>query len=151
MANGKARRVLACKTDVIVVGGGPGGAAAAIQCAGAGLKVILMESLAFPRDQPGETLHPGIEPLLKQLGVLQKIEDAGFLRHEGNWIEWNGDLHFEPFGADEHGPWRGYQVWRADFDAILLNRAREVGVTVMQPCAAKQPLLDAGRIKGREG
>lgn len=131
-----------------MVGGGPSGAATAIQCAGAGLEVILIESQAFPRDHPGETLHPGIEPLLKELGVLEQIENAGFLRHEGNWIEWNSDFHFEPFGTDKHGPWRGYQVWRADFDGILLNRAREAGVKVMQPCGAEKPLLDKGCVQG---
>ncbi len=131
-----------------VVGGGPGGAAAAIQCAKAGYKVILIESLAFPREHPGETLHPGIEPLLKQLGVFEQVENAGFLRHEGNWIEWDSDLHFEPFGADEQGSWRGYQAWRADFDTLLLNRARELGVEVMQPCRAEQPLVEEGRVNG---
>jgi flavin-dependent dehydrogenase len=108
----------------------------------------LIESQAFPREHPGETLHPGIEPLLKQLGVFEQIESAGFLRHEGNWIEWNSDYHFEPFGADEHGPWRGYQVWRADFDAILLNRAREVGVKVMQPCRCQNPLVVDEHVEG---
>jgi flavin-dependent dehydrogenase len=93
-------------------------------------------------------LHPGIEPLLKQLGVFERVQNAGFLRHEGNWIEWNSDLHFEPFGADVHGPWRGYQVWRAAFDAILLNRASEAGVRVMQPCRAEKPLVEGECVKG---
>ncbi len=145
---GKVRRILTCKADVVVVGGGPGGATAAIQCANAGLKVTLIENQAFPREHPGETLHPGIEPLLKQLGVSEQIEKAEFLRQEGNWIEWNSYYQFEPFGADEHGPWRGYQVWRADFDAILLNRAREAGVKVMQPCRAEKPLVAEGCVKG---
>jgi 2-polyprenyl-6-methoxyphenol hydroxylase-like FAD-dependent oxidoreductase len=94
--------------DVIVIGGGPGGSAAAISCANANLRVLLLEKLLFPRDRPGETLHPGIEPLLKQLGVLEAVLSAGFLRHLGNWVKWDRDLHFTPFGEDETGIWQGF-------------------------------------------
>lgn len=134
--------------DLIVIGGGPGGCAGAIQGAVAGLRVALIEGTAFPREHPGETLHPGVEPLLRQLGVWQEVVAAGFLRHAGHWVEWDGQPRFEPFGADEAGPWRGIQAWRADFDRILLQRAREVGVVVRQPCRARQPLVEAGRVAG---
>jgi flavin-dependent dehydrogenase len=135
-------------TGVIIVGGGPGGCAAAIECARAGLDVTLLERETFPRAHPGETLHPGIEPLLKQLGVLEEVLAAGFLRHKGNWVKWGGASRFETFGADEHGGWRGYQAWRAEFDAILLKRAGDVGVRIIQPCRAERPLLDGARVCG---
>jgi flavin-dependent dehydrogenase len=140
----------ATSADVLIIGGGPGGSAAAIHCARAGLRVTLIERQAFPREQRGETLHPGVEPLLKQLGVFEQVERAGFLRHKGNWVTWNSASRFEPFGEDEHGPWRGYQAWRAEFDMILLNRARQLGVRVMQPCRADRPLLDDTRVTGLE-
>lgn len=47
------------------------------------LKVAVLESRIFPRDRPGETLHPGIEPLLETLGVAQQIREANFIRHDG--------------------------------------------------------------------
>jgi flavin-dependent dehydrogenase len=56
-------------------------------------------------------------------------------RHTGIWIEWGGPRRFEAFGRDASGPWSGFQVWRADFDRLLLTRARETGVAVRQPCA----------------
>src|SRR4051812_25973082 len=89
--------------DVVIIGGGPGGSAAAIQCARAGLSVILLERETFPRAHPGETLHPGIEPLLRRLGVLEEVQSAGFLRQKGNRVKWGGAMRFESFGADEHG------------------------------------------------
>lgn len=136
--------------DVAVLGAGPGGAAAAIMCARAGLRVALVERDAFPRGRPGETLHPGVEPLLEQLGVAAAVRDAGFLRHAGHWIEWGGARRFEPFGADDAGPWLGLQAWRADFDALLLARARAVGVAVLQPCRAVRPLVAGARVVGVE-
>jgi flavin-dependent dehydrogenase len=134
--------------DVIVVGGGPGGSVTAIFCAQRGLRVALVERDAFPREHAGETLHPGVEPLLESLGVFDAILAANFLRHEGHWVQWGRARTFEPFGKDQHGPWRGFQAWRADFDAILLERARELGVTTLQPCRAIQPLVKAGRVVG---
>jgi flavin-dependent dehydrogenase len=136
----------------LVLGGGPGGSAAAIACAQAGLRrVALIERDAFPREHVGETLHPGVEPLLEQLGAAEAVRRAGFLRHEGNLIEWAGERRFEAFGADaKAGAWAGWQAWRADFDSILLERARALGVHILQPCQAVRPLLDGARVAGVE-
>lgn len=120
--------------DVIVVGGGPAGSAAAISCATRGLRTILFERELFARERPGETLHPGIEPLLAQLGVAELDQVVG-ARHSGIWIEWNGERRFEPFGSDANGPWAGFQVWRQDFDDLLIARAQDAGVDVRRPCA----------------
>ncbi|MBD2439599.1 NAD(P)/FAD-dependent oxidoreductase [Nostoc sp. FACHB-110] len=136
--------------DVLVVGGGPAGCASAITCAQLGLKVVLIESRPFPRTHPGETLHPGVEPLLKQLGVLEQVLEAGFLRHTGNWVQWSGAREFVRFGADDSGVWLGFQAWRADFDAILLHQAKAIGVKVLQPCYASHLLMDGCRVIGVE-
>ncbi|MBV9774604.1 MAG: tryptophan 7-halogenase [Gemmatimonadetes bacterium] len=135
-----ARRI---DTDVLIVGGGPAGAAAAITCARNGVRVMLCERDATSGERPGETLHPGIEPLLAQLGVADRLAAVTGARHPGIWIEWGSARRFEGFGGDEHGAWRGFQVWRADFDAMLLDRARELGVDVRRPCAATGVLDDA--------
>lgn len=137
--------------DVVVVGGGPGGAAAAIASALRGLRVVLCEREPGMRDRPGETLHPGVEPLLAQLGVGDRLAGVTGARHSGIWIEWGGPLRFEPFGADAGNPWQGLQVWRADFDALLLDRARELGVTVRQGCAAAAPLMRERAVSGVVG
>ncbi|HZA25589.1 MAG TPA: FAD-dependent oxidoreductase [Dehalococcoidia bacterium] len=134
---------------VLVVGAGPAGCAAAIRCAKAGLEVTLLERDPFPRDRPGETLHPGVEPLFRQLGVWDRVLGCGFPRHEGNWVHWGSPPRFEAFGSDTAGPWRGFQAWRAELDAILLDRAREVGVAVCQLCPAVQPIVEAAeRVMG---
>jgi flavin-dependent dehydrogenase len=136
--------------DAIVVGGGPGGSAAAIACAQANLRVLLLEKLPFPRDRPGETLHPGIEPLLKQLGVIDLVLSAGFLRHRGHWVNWDNGLKFIPFGQDNRGKWQGFQAWRAEFDQILLNQANALGVETLQPCFAYRPIVYNNRVTGIE-
>jgi flavin-dependent dehydrogenase len=137
-------------TDVLIAGGGPAGAAAAITCARGGVRVVLCERDAAGGERPGETLHPGVEPLLAQLGVADRLGAVTGARHAGIWVEWGGARRFEAFGADARGAWEGYQVWRADFDAMLLERARELGAEVRRPCAATGVLED-GRVLTTDG
>jgi flavin-dependent dehydrogenase len=134
--------------DVVVVGGGPAGSAAAIACAERGLRVVLFERDRFTRERPGETLHPGVEPLFRQLGIADRLSGVVGARHNGIWIEWGGPRRFEAFGGDASGPWSGFQVWRSAFDALMLQRARETGVEVRQPCAVTAALLDDGMVCG---
>jgi flavin-dependent dehydrogenase len=56
-----------------------------------------------------------------------------------------------PFGKNSEAgpPWRGFQAWRAHFDALLLQRARDAGATVYQSCGAVDLLRGkAGRVTG---
>lgn len=134
--------------DVVVVGAGPGGSAAAIVCARAGLRVALLERSALPRERPGETLHPGIDAPLRELGVLDRIQAADFPRHEGVHVSWDSRPRFQPYGADADGPWRGYQALRSRFDALLVERAQELGVVLRARVRAIAPELVDGRVCG---
>lgn len=138
------------EADVAIVGGGPAGCAAAIWCQRHGLRVALLEREPFPRHRPGETLPPGVEPILAQLGVDEAVRDAGFARHPGTWVSWSGPRRFEPFGADERGQWQGFQAPREELDRILLEAARLSGVTVVQPCRVERPLVQVDRVAGIE-
>ncbi|HVT62104.1 MAG TPA: FAD-dependent oxidoreductase, partial [Legionellaceae bacterium] len=69
--------------DVIIIGAGPAATAAAIHGAMNKLNICIVEREVFPREHPGETLAPGLEPLFKQLGVLEAIESQKFIRHSG--------------------------------------------------------------------
>ncbi len=137
-------------SDVLVIGGGPAGTAAAITCARAGLSVSLIEGREFPRHRPGETLHPGIEPLLERLGVAGAVRSSGFLRHAGIWLLQSGRAEFQPYGADANGPWLGFQAPRGELDAILLAAARSQGVVVHQPHRALRVILLDHRVAGAE-
>jgi 2-polyprenyl-6-methoxyphenol hydroxylase-like FAD-dependent oxidoreductase len=97
------------ETDLVIVGGGPAGAAAAIGARSCALRVVVLERDVAPRIGPGEAAHPGIEPLLKRLGVMDAVRRADFLRYEGHWVAWGGEpLRFVPFGQDERGPGKAF-------------------------------------------
>jgi flavin-dependent dehydrogenase len=136
------------KADVLIVGGGPAGCAAAITAQKAGLDVLLLEGRATPVRVPGETLHPGIEPIFAQLGLREHISKAQFHRHQGIWVKWNGPRVFQPYGHDANGPWLGFQADRAKFGALLLERARSTGVRVLQSHRAIRILRKRERVIG---
>ena len=133
--------------DLLVVGAGPAGSAAAICAAGQGLNVALIERRPFPRDVPGEALHPDVEDLFSQLGVSEAVSSAGFLRFPG-WIrERSGERDFVPFTGPS-GLRFGYQAWRQELDSILLERACHLGATVLQPAIGGDLLIQNGRVAG---
>ncbi len=134
--------------DVVVIGGGPAGSAAAIGCAQRGLRVAMIERQEFPRFRPGESLHPGIEPVLAQLGVAGQLCVQDALRFNGHWVQWNGPLRFIGFGSDDKGSWRGFQIPRAKLDTALLQHAAALGVMVHQPCRALAVLGEKSRVSG---
>ncbi len=140
----------ALMTDVVVIGGGPAGAATAIAAANNGLSVTLLEQKKFPRHRPGETLHPGAEALFQKLGVRTEVASASGVRHEGIKVGWPGPSEMQPYGRDEGGVWRGYQISRDVLDEILINKARNLGVEVRQPCRAHAAIRSHARVVGVE-
>lgn len=119
--------------EVLVLGAGPAGTAAAITASKAGLSTVVVERSRFPRHRPGETLHPGVEPLLRQLGVWDSLNVAGLARHPGVAV-WEGDVQLlSRYGEDEYGEWMGVQLPRTELDATLLAAAAHSGCRVLQP------------------
>lgn len=134
--------------DVVIVGAGAAGSAAATLCAQQGLSVAMLEQTANCRDRPGETLPPGIEPLLQQLGVALPESTGDFIRHFGNWVHWGAPRQFNAFGADADGPWRGFQIPGRVLDDLLLSRAQASGVAVVRSCRALKVIRDNNAVVG---
>jgi flavin-dependent dehydrogenase len=85
-------------TDVLVVGAGPAGSAAAAWAARAGRDVVLADAAAFPRDKPcGDGLTPRAIAELDRLGL-------------GDWVRAHGinrGLRATGFGVVLTLPWPG--------------------------------------------
>jgi 1H-pyrrole-2-carbonyl-[peptidyl-carrier protein] chlorinase len=146
---GKARMMTqAVDFDVVVIGGGPGGAAVSCYLARAGLKVKVMEREAFPRPHVGESLVPSSTRVFRELEFLPKMEQAGFPHKYGAaWttadqaavyqMDWKG-LSPDNYAAvrfaerEQEGVAQNYtfHVDRAKFDQLLLEHASEAGAEV---------------------
>jgi flavin-dependent dehydrogenase len=134
--------------DVLILGAGPAGTATAIGCRTQGLSVRLIEPARFPRSAPGETLHPGVEPVLRQLGVWHELQRAMTIRPSGLLVRWARDTRMVRYGGPSRRPWRACQLLRAVLDLVLLDRARTHGAQVSQPCRPHGVLLADGRVRG---
>ena len=122
--------------DVLVVGGGPAGSAAATMLARKGWRVRLYERDRFPREHIGESLLPASMPVLAELGVLPAVEAAGFLPKYGATMVWGRDPDPWSWTFRESSPRypHAFQVVRARFDEILLRNAADQGVDVHEGC-----------------
>ncbi|MGE4094919.1 MAG: NAD(P)/FAD-dependent oxidoreductase [Candidatus Binatia bacterium] len=120
--------------DIIVAGGGPAGSTIARLLARLGFHVVVLEKRHFPRHQIGESLTPHILPILDFLGVRQHIEAAGFLRMIGHTVCWGSNQPRTAYYSPDHTR-QGFQVWREDFDQLLLHQARNAGVEVFENLA----------------
>lgn len=125
------------RTQILVIGGGPGGSTAAAILAQNGFNVTLVERDSFPRYHIGESLLPSILDFLDISGAREKVEAHGFVRKPGGHIEWGTnqwELYFnELTGTHKHS----YQVIRSEFDKILIDHAAEQGATVYQRVEVK--------------
>ncbi|MEO6703305.1 MAG: NAD(P)/FAD-dependent oxidoreductase [Jatrophihabitantaceae bacterium] len=135
--------------DVIVIGGGPAGSTAAGLLAKAGRRVLVLEREKFPRYHVGESLVPGVMPVLDELGVRETIERAGFIHKHGTTLRWGAERELWTIHFDEAGPWEyAYEVQRADFDNALLTNARALGATVIEEAEVIEAIDENGRCVG---
>jgi len=149
----RARETELKERQVIVAGGGPGGGAAAGFLARAGVDVLVLEKLDFPRFRIGESLLPYQLPLLDRLGVGDRIREARFQIKRGatflaEEIDGVRTVDFE-HGWDGRHP-SAYQVPRAEFDALVLDHARVCGAEVRHGVEVKRVLFEGDRAVGVE-
>ncbi|MCC6848778.1 MAG: tryptophan 7-halogenase [Deltaproteobacteria bacterium] len=150
---------MAERFDVIVIGGGPAGSlcAALLRRYTPAMRVALVERDRFPRYHIGESFVLEVNRILQDAGVLEKVEAADFLRKCGATYVWGTDRRPWPFLFSESTGQRPhfagiqdytFHVERADFDALLLDHARDLGVEVYQPAAVREVLFDGERAAG---
>jgi len=121
--------------DVIVIGGGPSGAAAATRLAQRGHRVLLLEKEQFPRFHIGESMLPCVMPLIEQLGAMPRVKAADFLpKYAAEFVTADGSLKRRYAFRDGlvAGASSAFEVDRSEFDKILLDTAIEQGVDVRQ-------------------
>lgn len=135
--------------DVIVIGGGPAGATTAALLAKRGHRVLVLDRERFPRYHVGESLIPGVMVPMEELGLKERMEAKGFERKYGGTLVWgNNEVPWNfSFTTGGRIPY-AFHTRRADLDALILDRARELGAFVVEDATVKEAIEENGRVVG---
>lgn len=125
----KTRAFAASSADVVVVGAGPAGSAAAAWAARAGKDVLVIDSAGFPRDKPcGDGLTPRAVAELERLGLGDWLDTR--IRHRG--------LRMSGFGGEVEVAWpgpsfpsTGSAVARLELDDRIRKCAEDSGARML--------------------
>src|SRR5436305_3343268 len=138
-------------TDVVVIGGGPAGSTVSTLLAQQGVRVHLFERERFPRFHIGESLIPETYWVFQRLGMLDKLRASPFVKkYSVQFINARGK-ESAPFYFHDNKPHECSQTWqviRSEFDAMMLDNAREHGVVVRQPAHVMEVLFEGERAVG---
>ena len=134
------------RTDVLVVGAGPGGAGAATHLARLGRDVLLVDGAVFPRDKAcGDGLTPRAVAELQNLKLDHVLQGGpvnkglrGYGFGKALLLPWNGP----------HLPKHGSAIARTVLDNALRDAALDAGATGLDGHRAVDVVRTGGRLTG---
>ena len=135
------------QVDVLVIGGGPAGAAAGFWLARNGHDVTILERRTYPRDKTcGDAITPRAVKELADMGLTDEL--ARFHRVVG--------LRATTLRRDVQLPWpvhpvfpqHGYVVRRRELDELVARTAERAGATLLDGHEAVSPIVDRGFVRG---
>jgi flavin-dependent dehydrogenase len=135
------------KHKVVIVGGGPGGAATAVELLQRGVRdVVLVDKDPFPRDKTcGSALSPNALKTIKQLGIDAEVRELGYLIHSLIVVT---PGHREMKLTTDHA---AIVLLRKYFDNLLVERAKKLGVELRTPWKAVELVREGSRVIGVRG
>jgi geranylgeranyl reductase family protein len=131
------------RADVVVVGAGPGGAAAAAHLAARGRDVLLLEKDSFPRDKVcGDGLTPRVVHELLELGLEDEAHGRvpGWATQRGLRIHGGRTVMELPWPELDDWPSWGATATRTVFDETIARLAERRGARLVERTAATRPL-----------
>lgn len=141
---------IASEADVVIVGAGPGGSAAAYYLARYGINVLVLEKATFPRDKVcGDGLTPRAVSELIRMGISIP-ESEGWVRNYGIRAYGAGHKIEVPWPDLASQPNYGSACARIKFDHLLIQHAVSAGAVLETGITVTGALIDeySGRVIG---
>lgn len=133
--------------DVVVIGGGPAGAAAGYWLASHGHRVVVVERRTFPRSKAcGDVLTPRSVQQLRDMGLgheidrWQRLDTVRVVSH-GREVDLDWPRHPQ---VARHG----LVARRRELDLLVAGRAEGAGATVLFGHEAVEPVVERGFVRG---
>lgn len=138
--------------DVLIIGAGPAGCAAAAMLVEKGHRVLVLEREKFPRYHIGESLLPFTFQPLQRLGLIDKMRASAFVKkYSVQFVSPSGKAS-QPFyffnRYDRDTIAQTWQVLRSEFDQMLVDNARAKGAVVLEEVGVTALLKEDGRVVG---
>lgn len=134
-------------TQVLIVGCGPAGAAAAITLARAGVQCTVLDRARFPRDKTcGDALSNDAVSILHQLGAGAMVLSGAHAR-----VERSRALFPNGAAVERAYDPPGMIVRRIDLDDALRRAAGAAGAEVLEGHAVRSLIVEGGRVVGARG
>jgi geranylgeranyl reductase family protein len=131
------------RTDVLVIGAGPAGSAAARVLAQQGFSVVFADRHAFPRDKVcGDALIPDAQHALRELGLQDQVDGLSHRSREIRFYAPNNSVVAVDGGC--------MCVPRVVFDDVLRTAAVDAGAEFKGRWRALRPIERDGRVGGAE-
>ena len=140
--------------DIIIIGGGPAGASAALFLEKRGYHIALLDQARFPRDKIcGEFISPASDAILSELGVLDAIEALNPTRlrgialsaYESSWLQ--VDYPSSAGGATM----TSLSVERSILDNLMLDKVRNSRIELMEGFKVVDLIFGDDRVCGVKG
>ena len=136
--------------DLLIIGGGPAGLTLAILARNMGLTAGLVEAVEFPRIAHGDTLPAGIDSYFELLGIPRERLYRDAVPFQSHHLRWNDLEEVVTQVGDQKAsiPTQGLHVPRHHLEPMLLERALEVGASILQPAVVKKVVIHNHKISG---
>jgi flavin-dependent dehydrogenase len=149
--------------DVVIIGGGPAGAAVAALLEPKGHRCLVLESSTFPRYHVGESLIPHTHGTFDRLGLLPQMRESHFpVKHSVRFVPCLAaddpampsvaqpsaiaPFYFSETVEGERG--HTWQVERSEFDKICIDNAIAAGADVRTQTRVRNVLFEGDRAVG---
>ena len=140
--------------DLIIVGGGPAGATAALFAKRQGLKTLLIDKSRFPRDKIcGDALSGKAVTILRELGLFEKVRDLpGVLVNKIIFGSPKGtEVDIDLSRSSRHDFLTGFVIRREIFDTFLFREAQKVVDTCIEGFTVRELIQEGGKVCGVRG
>jgi flavin-dependent dehydrogenase len=142
------------KTQVAIVGGGPGGSSSSVFLAKEGIQSVIIEQETFPRYHVGESMTGECGGVVRELGLENEmLKRKHPIKHGVRVFGTSGKngwfvpvmMRTPDWELKEQFTW---QVRRSDFDKVMLEEAVNRGATLIRGRALKPLIGEDGCVKG---